>query len=142
VEFVFNFIPEHSAFQSLFNLPREVALVTIQTQAKSNIIVDTCGKGVGLLEHHADKPPNGNSVHRRMIDIFTPEADMPLKSKAAHEVIHAVQATEYRALATPGRSNESRNGIFLNGNIRVTDGLKIPVVKLLDVAVNDGVSRF
>ena len=119
----------------------DVSLVTVQTQAKRDVVVDTGGKRVRLLEDHADKTPNGDRIYGSMIDIFTAEAHMAFESKAAHEVVHPVQATEHRALATPGRSDEGSNGVFLDGNGRVANGLKGPVVKFFDVAVDNGVFR-
>ena len=71
-----------------------------------------------------------------MIDVFAAEAHMAFEPEAAHEVVHAVQATQHRALAAPGRSDEGRNGVFLDGNGRVAHGLEGPVVKLLDVTVD------
>src|SRR5271166_2578912 len=139
MEFVLDFVPKGSPLQRLFDFFGLVSLVVVDSQSKSDVVKYAGGKRIGLLKDHADIPPNRHRINPRMVDILSPVFHMAFEAKTADQIVHAVQAAKHGTLAASRRAYERRNGVLLDRDIGVTDRLKCPVVKLLDIAIHDGV---
>ena len=42
-----------------------------------------------------------------VVDVLAAEVDVALEAEAAHQVVHAVEAAQHRALAAAGRADEA-----------------------------------
>ena len=70
---------------------------------------------------------------------LTPVVDVALEAKAAHQIVHAVQAAEHRALAAARRSDERRNAFFLMRMLVSRTAFERAVVKLRDIAIGNSI---
>src|SRR5690606_40621395 len=68
--------------------------------------VDRLGERVRLLEDHADAAPDLDGVHVRAVRVHVVEQDLAFDARGRHQVVHAVQAAEQRALAAARRADE------------------------------------
>ena len=59
--------------------------------AVGHVVVDRHGKGVGLLEHHADAPAQVGDGHAGGEDVLPVIEHLPLHAHPLHQVVHAVE---------------------------------------------------
>src|SRR3989304_405989 len=62
----------------------------LNPEAVGRILIDTLGKGIGLLKHHPDASSHLSNVQIVRIDIGAVVEDLPLKTELRYEVIHPV----------------------------------------------------
>jgi hypothetical protein len=58
------------------------------------------------------------------------ELDRAFEAEAADQIVHAVQAAQHGILATPRRSDERRDRVFLERNSRIANRLDVTVKQL------------
>src|SRR4029077_17572343 len=136
---ILDFVPQHGPLQGLLNLLGLVTLELIDPESESNVVEDAGRKGIRLLEHHADVTPYGDGVNGRLIDVLATIFDVTEEAETADQIIHPVQAAQHRAFAASGRSNERGDCVFLYRNARVANRFESPVVKLVNIAIDDHV---
>ena len=113
VQLVLDFVPEGGAAQRLLDLLGLVALEAVEPQAESHVAIDAHGKGIGLLEDHADMAANRDGIDAGMVDVLAVEMDVPFEAETADQVVHAVQAAEHGALAAARGTDEGRDAVLL-----------------------------
>ena len=101
-------------------------LVAVQAQAEGDVVVDARGERIGLLEDHADIAAHGNRVDRGIVDVAPAVMDVAFEAKAAHEVVHAVEAAQYRALAAPEGPMKAVMVFFCTGMVVSRTALNVP----------------
>src|SRR5262249_15266355 len=90
-------------------------------------------------EHHADVPPHRHRVDVLLVNVLALVADVPLEAEAAHQVVHAVDRAEHRALAAARRSDERGDRALPDPQARVAHRLKIAIVDGFQVDIDDRV---
>ena len=107
LQLVLDLVPQGCAAQRLLDALVHVALVAIEAQPESDVLVDADGERVGLLEDHADVAPDRDRIDRLGVDILAAELDVALEAESADQVVHAVEAAQHGALAAAGRADEA-----------------------------------
>src|SRR5262245_17646254 len=74
------------------------------------------------------------------IDIPAPEMDVSFQAKAAHQVVHAIEAAQGSAFATARRTDKGGDFALLNRDVTVTHRQKLAVVYVVYFAINDHVT--
>ena len=64
-----------------------------------NVVIDTHGKGVGLLEYHAYFLSQQGGIHLGIVNILIIQENSPIDLNARHQVVHAVQCLQVSGLA-------------------------------------------
>src|SRR5208283_3852687 len=95
--------------QRLLDLLGLVSLVVVDPETKGDVVEYAGRKRIGLLKHHSDVTPHRHRIDSRIVNVFPPIFHVAVKAKATDEIVHAVQAAQYGALAASGRSDESRD---------------------------------
>ena len=115
VELVLHLVPESRPAKGLFDLLRLVALEAVEPQAEGDVAIDAHRERVRLLEDHADVAADRHRVNGRVVDVLAVEVHVPLEAETAHQVVHAVQTAEHRALAAARWANEGRDAVAGSG---------------------------
>ena len=137
LELVLDFIPQRRALQGVLDAVAQVAFVAVQAQAEGDVVEDAHGKRVRLLEHHADVTAHHHRVYTLAIYVLTQEMHVALEAKALHQVVHAVEAAQYRTFAAAGRADETGDLVFLDRHMAVTHRHEIAVENPVQLAVHD-----
>ena len=98
-------------------------------------------EGVRLLEHHPDIAAHHHRIDLGAVDILTAKMDMPFKAEIADQIVHPIQTPQGRTLAAARRPDECRDVALINRDMAVTNGEKLPVVEVINLAVDDHLSR-
>src|SRR5215470_9723596 len=91
---------------------------------------------VWLLENHPDVAPHHDGIDVLGVDVLAKKVDIALETETLDEVIHAVEAAQYGALAAARRPDEARDLAFLDWDIAVAHREEGPIDDFLDVAVD------
>src|SRR5262249_51961510 len=127
--------------QGLLDAFGHITLIAVQAQAKGHVVKDTHGKGIGLLEDHADIAAYDDGIHVGGVNVLAAEMHMPFEPKAPHQVIHAIETAQGGTLATARRANKGRDLALFNRNMAVADGEKFAVVQVVNLAVDQHLGR-
>src|SRR5262249_31451062 len=77
-------------------------------------------KRVRLLEHHADAPPHLDGIDTRAVNVLPLLQHRADDARAGNHLVHAVQATDERRLATPRWADDSGDRARRHGKVDVT----------------------
>ena len=124
---VLHLVPESGAAQSLLDSPVEVLLHPEHTRAPGDVVVDRLRERIGLLEDHADAPPHLDRVDAGGVEVVALVEDLAVDPRARHEVVHAVQAADERALAAAGGPDHRRDDVPVDLQVDVADGRLLAV---------------
>src|SRR5262249_48644152 len=141
LELVLHLVPDGSPMECLLDACGHIPLIAVQAQAKGHVVKDTHGKGIGLLEDHADVAAYDDGIDVRGVNVLAAEMYMPFETKATHQVIHAIETPQGGTLATARRANKGRDLALLNGNMAVADGEEFAVVQVVNLAVDNHLGR-
>src|SRR5262249_38028198 len=130
-------VPQSGPGQGLLDPVRHVAAIPVELEPEGHVVEDTHLERVGLLEHHADVAAEHHGIDVTRIDILPVEVYVPLEAEAVDEVVHAVEASQDRALAAARGSDEASDLALLDGHVAVAHGQELAVEDLLEVAVDD-----
>jgi hypothetical protein len=95
--------------------------------AIGNVFIDRLGKGVGLLEHHANTGAQLHHIHAIGMDILSIQLNKPGYLGCSNRVIHAIEAAKESRLPAPGRADESGDVIGRDINRNSVDCLVLTV---------------
>src|SRR5262249_6207656 len=109
----------------------------VEPQPEGDVPVDAHGERVGLLKDHADVAAHRHRIDARSVDVATAIVNVPVEPEAAHQVVHAVDAAQDRALAAAGRADERGDTVARNAQLRIADGEEVAVVDGTEVDVKD-----
>ncbi len=137
VQLVFDFVPQGGLAKGLLNALFPVSLVTVKLQAKGHVPVNAHGKRVWLLKYHADMAADSHRVYFGLVYIYALKVYVSFKAESPHHVVHPVKATQHRALAAPGRSDEGRDLASLDRDTGISYGFELTVEQFFDVAVDN-----
>ena len=80
---------------------------TVHPQPRRDVVVDRHRREWrGPLEHHADAPPQPDRIDARIVDVLAVEQHVARDPASLRELVHAVQTTQERRLAAPGRADQ------------------------------------
>ena len=106
-----------------------------------NIVVDAHGEGVGLLEDHADLPPQGADIHTGGEDVLALVVHLAGDLHAGDQVIHPVQGLEEGGLAAAGGPDQGRDALLRHGEGDVVEGVMLPVPEVQGFCFQDVAHR-
>src|SRR3954449_12130458 len=129
---VLDLIPEARAAQRLLDSLADVARARPgQPQAGGDVVEDRHGRErVGLLEHHADRPPHRHHVDLGRVDVGAREGDGALRIGAGDLLVHAVDAADHGRLAAARGADDRRRLVGLEGQADVLDRVDGAVVRV------------
>ena len=95
---VFDLVPDRRAAQRLLDDLVQLILFAhaVRPGAVGNVVVDAHGKGIRLLEDHADLAPQLIYVHGRREDILPVIFDLTLNAHTRNQIVHTVERLEKR----------------------------------------------
>ena len=87
--------------------------------AVGHVVVDRHGKGVGLLEHHADAPAQVGDVHAGGVDLLPVEGEGTGDLHAGDQFVHPVDGPQKGGLAAAGGPDEGGDlvGFDVDGDV-------------------------
>ena len=94
---------------------------------EDDVLEDRLGKRVGLLEDHADLPPQIDQVDARIVDVARIEDDVSGVPGPLDQVVHPVQTAQERGLAATRRPDQGHDGSLRNRQRNVVKRLLVPV---------------
>src|SRR5262245_33326393 len=106
MQLVLHLVPQGRPAQGLLNPFLVIALDAVELQSERHVLVDAHRERVGLLEDHADVAADRDGIDSRVVDVPAAEHDVAFEAETTDQVVHAIEAAEYRALAATGRANE------------------------------------
>ena len=89
------------------------------------------------MKYHADMAADSHRVDFGLVYIYALKVYVSFKAEPSHQVVHPVQAPQYRALAAPGRSDEGRDLASLDRDPGVSYGFELTVEQFFDIAVDN-----
>ena len=138
---VLDLVPQAHGAQGVVHAVLQVAAAHArQLQPGGHVVVDGHGgKGVGLLEHHADVAAHGGHVHAGAVDIHVVEQHRALHAGAGRQLVHAVDAADERRLAAAGGADDGRHPVGDELDVDVLEHVGVAVVGVQPLDV-DGVA--
>jgi hypothetical protein len=100
--------------------------------AEGNVVVDRLRERVRLLEDHADPLPHFDRIDVGAVEILAVVEDRALHAGGRDQVVHAVEATDERALAAARRADEGRHEVLVDLERDLLEGL-VPRVRDTEV---------
>src|SRR5215813_148223 len=80
----------------------------VDARPERDVVEDRLGEGVALLKHHPDPPPDEDRIDVLAVHVVAVEVHATGDAHAADGVVHPVEATKERRLATARRPDEGR----------------------------------
>src|SRR5262249_20684376 len=136
-QLILDLVPYRRPFQRLLDPFSYAPLVFVDPQPERDVVEDSGREGIRLLKDHADVTPHCDGINTMFIDVFAAIFDVSAKPKTPNQIIHPIEAAQHRAFTAPGRSDESRDGVFLDRNLGITNRFEGTVIKLLDIAIDN-----
>ncbi len=104
LKLVLDLVPEHSRLGRAFDQLVHIAAVSVDPGASRHVLVHALGKGIGLLQGHAD-PPAGKAGSVPAPVMFTPSNrdTSPPPVPGGNQVVHPVEAAEPGVLLPQAR---------------------------------------
>src|SRR5271168_5157705 len=127
--------------QGRLDLFLDRTFVAVQTQSEGNVPEDAHREGIGLLKYHPDMPAHGDRIDLGVINVLAAEDNVSSEAKPAHQIVHAIEAAQDRALAASRGADESGDGAFFYFQSHVAHGFELAVVQLRNVAIDQGVVK-
>jgi hypothetical protein len=117
LEPVADLVPQGRPLQGRLDAVVEFVLVAhaAHAQAVGDVLVDRLGKGIGLLEHHADAHAHLDRIDpgRQQVGVVRVEHDATAGiAVAGIQVVHAVEAAQQRRLAA-ARGTDQRGDLVI-----------------------------
>jgi hypothetical protein len=109
---VLDLVPEGGLVERSLDTAIEVALQAKHPGAEGDVLVNRLRERVRLLEDHPDPPPHLHRIDVRRVEIAVVVEDRPGDGGAGNQVVHAVEAPDERALATPRRADERSDEVL------------------------------
>jgi hypothetical protein len=81
--------------------------------------------------------PDSHRVDFGTVYICALKVYVSFKAEPPHQVVHPVQAPQYRALAAPRRPDEGRDLASLDRDAGISYGFELTVEQFFDVAVDN-----
>ena len=130
LEPVLHLVPQRGLAQRALDDLIQPALVVLAVDARSigDVVVDRLRERVGLLEDHADAPAHGYRGDILGVQRCPTVVHLTVDVSTRYEVVHAVQRPQHRRLAAPGRADERRDLVLVDGQRDVRDGPERAVV--------------
>src|SRR5262249_32356682 len=142
LELVLDLIPESGAPQSMFD-PLVVATPEfVEPQPERDVIVDAHGEWVGLLEHHPDVAPYHHRIDVLGVDVLTEEMHVAFEPEALDQIVHAVEASQHRALAAARRTDKSGDLALVDRHPCIADREERSIIDFAHIAVDREVPAF
>ena len=111
---VLDLVPERRLVQRPLDPLVEAPLEPEHARPEGDVVVDRLRERVRLLEDHPDPPPHLDRVDVVRVEVLAVVEDLAADSRARHEVVHAVEAADQRALAAAGRADEGGHGVLVH----------------------------
>src|SRR5262249_37973813 len=108
-----------------------------EPEPEGHVVEDAHLERIGLLEHHADVAAQDHRIDVARIHVLPVEVHVPLEAKPVDEVVHAVKASQHRALAAARGSDEAGDLALLDGHVAVPHGEELAVEDLLELTIDD-----
>ena len=118
---VLDLVPERRPLERPLDALVQVALHAEHPRPERDVVVDRLRERVRLLEDHADPAAHLDRVDVGRVEIGAVVEDVALDHRARHEVVHAVEAADQRALAAAGRPDEGRDGVAVDVQSHLAD---------------------
>jgi hypothetical protein len=132
VEPVLDLDPEIGLYKRPFD--DLVELVTTADTTHPGAVVDVLsdghGKRVAFLEDHPDPLAQQLQVHPGSIDLLALDQDSAIDANTLDHVVHPVETTQKRGLATARRTDECGDLVSRDLQIDLLQGLDLAVVKV------------
>jgi hypothetical protein len=124
-EVVFDFIPERDLAQRLFDHGlRVLDSNAVQSQTREDVVADRHrGKGVRLLENHADTPANAHRIHVALVNVLSVEQHLALRLRMRNDLVHPIQTADERGFAAPRRTDHGRDPALCDRQIDAAQDL-------------------
>ena len=121
LEPVLHLVPERRLTERALDALVEIVLHAEHLAGRRRCFVDRLRKRVRLLEHHPDAPAHLDRIDGGGVEVTAVVEDVAVDGGARHEVVHAVEAADERALAAPRRPDERRHVVLADVEIDVLE---------------------
>src|SRR5690606_33813798 len=95
-----------------------------------HVLVNGLGEGIGLLEHHPYAASHLDGVDIRSVELDAVVDDLTFDRYARHQVVHAVDGSQQRALAAAGGTDERSHLVTWDVERHAVKSLEGPVPQL------------
>ena len=102
----------------------------MRARAVSDVVVHAHGKGVGLLKHHAHALAQQVHIGIRSQHVGAVQQHLSGHAAAGHQVVHAVEGFEQRALAAAGGADKRRNAVARNAQVDALERMKFLIIQI------------
>ena len=131
---ILHFIPDGGVFQRSFHdlIEFRFILHAVSTGAVGHIVINTHGKGIGLLKDHADIAAKLVYINGRGKNIFASVKNVPLDLYGRHQIVHAIQCFQKSGFPAARRADQRGDAFFGNFNGNIFQGMvrAIPQIQL------------
>src|SRR5215472_1376048 len=125
---VLNLVPQRRALQTVLDQIGEPTLVAVNPQAVGHIVINRFGKRVRPLKDHPNPPAKLDDIHPQ--DVLTVQEDLPLDSRIANRLVHAVEGSQERGFSATGRADQRGNFVSRNLQIQAEDSLFSAIIEV------------
>ncbi len=123
LQLVLDLVPQGGPGEALLDQVVHVALEPVDLRGDGDVVVDGLRERVGLLEHHADAPPDLDGLHPGAVERLPIEVQAALDPGSRDEIVEPVKAAQERGLAAAGRADQGGDLPLGDGHADVAQGL-------------------
>ena len=98
MQLVSHLVPQRGVTEGFLNPLVVITAKAIEPQTESDVAKNRHGERIRLLEDHADVPTHRHRIDIVRVDVLAAKQHTTLEAEAVHEVVHAIETAQRRAL--------------------------------------------